>query len=170
MKVKLTDPEYECIKDHVIDGKIIFPASAYLYLAWKSIAAFYHKSLYSLPIIFENVEFKKVTLVSMDNEICFEFHYFEETNAFHLTESKSICVSGNVAFSEDKENFLKFTDILMEHLDEFEKTDENWLDSKGFYTELKIRGYDYGEEFQGMFNDFFMICMFYEILLIIKII
>jgi hypothetical protein len=88
----------------------------------------------------------------MDTETSFDFRYFEETKSFQLIESKTICVSGKVTIPEKFDNFLKFNHILLENLHKFDEIDEKWLDSKGFYKELRIRGYDYGEEFQGIFN------------------
>ncbi len=92
--------------------------------------------------------------MSMDTETSFDFHYFEETKSFQLIESKTICVSGKVTMPQKFGDFLKFNHILDENSHKFDKIDEKWLDSKGFYKELRIRGYDYGEEFQGIFNYF----------------
>ena len=54
--------------DHKIDGNIIFPATGYLMLAWRQLAAYKGRIWNQIPVIFEDVQFRSPVFLS-DSEI-----------------------------------------------------------------------------------------------------
>jgi fatty acid synthase len=55
MKFSLTDPDCSFLKDHAVEGKILFPATGYLLMAWRRMAALNGQPWIKTPIAFENV-------------------------------------------------------------------------------------------------------------------
>jgi fatty acid synthase len=62
--ISIMSPDDSYLKDHCIDGKIIFPAAGYLMLAWRRLAASRGKSWNKLPVVFENVQFRRPIFLS----------------------------------------------------------------------------------------------------------
>ena len=56
------------IPEHCIDGSVLYPATGYLMLAWRKMAAVYGRIWNQLPVIFEDVQFRRAIFLS-DNEI-----------------------------------------------------------------------------------------------------
>jgi fatty acid synthase len=52
------------LKDHCIDGKVLFPATGYLMLAWRRLASCYGKYWSDLPVVFEDVQFRRPIFLS----------------------------------------------------------------------------------------------------------
>jgi fatty acid synthase len=52
------------LKDHCIDGRVLFPATGYLMLAWRILASSHGKPWTDLPVVFENVQFRRPIFLS----------------------------------------------------------------------------------------------------------
>jgi fatty acid synthase len=52
------------LKDHCIDGRVLFPATGYLMLAWRRLASCYGKYWSDLPVVFEDVQFRRPIFLS----------------------------------------------------------------------------------------------------------
>ncbi len=62
ISTSLRDDAY--LKDHCIDGKVLFPATGYLMLAWRQLASSYGKPWDDLPVVFEDVQFRRPIFLS----------------------------------------------------------------------------------------------------------
>jgi fatty acid synthase len=62
--ISLGNPEYKFLADHCIDGKVIFPATGYLMLAWRRLAMSRCQHWTKVPVIFEDVQFRRPTFLS----------------------------------------------------------------------------------------------------------
>ncbi len=68
MNLNITLRDDVFLKDHCIDGKILFPAAGYLMLAWRRLASAHGKHWNDLPIVFEDVQFRRpIFLSDIDN-------------------------------------------------------------------------------------------------------
>jgi fatty acid synthase len=52
------------LKDHCIDGRVLFPATGYLMLAWRQLASSYGKQWNDLSVVFEDVQFRRPIFLS----------------------------------------------------------------------------------------------------------
>ena len=50
---------YSFLSDHCIDESIIYPATGYLMLAWRQLANFFSKPWNTVPVVFEDVQFRR---------------------------------------------------------------------------------------------------------------
>ena len=64
--LNLSDEAY--YEGHNIDGNILFPATGYLMLAWRHFAAYLGKTWENVPVMFENVQFKRAVFLSEVNQ------------------------------------------------------------------------------------------------------
>ena len=63
-ELALDDPDDMFLQDHVIDGKIIFPATGFLMLAWRRLAVQRGQQWNELPVVFENVHFRRAVIMT----------------------------------------------------------------------------------------------------------
>jgi fatty acid synthase len=55
MKFSITDADWSFLRDHAIDGRILFPATGYIMLAWRRFAALKGQPWMKTPVAFENI-------------------------------------------------------------------------------------------------------------------
>ena len=67
------------LPDHCIDGNILFPATGYLMCAWRQMAASKGKLWNQIPVIFEDVQFRRPVFVSTSEPTKLKIRYLEQT-------------------------------------------------------------------------------------------
>ena len=67
------------LPDHCVDGNVIYPAAGYLMLAWKRMAAFYAKTWKEIPVIFEDVQFRRAVFLSETEITRIKVKYLDKT-------------------------------------------------------------------------------------------
>lgn len=132
---------------HQIDGRVIFPATGYILLVWKTLAKLRGTDFERLPVIFENVQFQRATIMPKEGTVKFSIIIFEGTGDFEICETGTTVVSGNVRVSETIEK-----DQLKLQPPPVSSTDKEILplNTTDIYKELRLRGYEYRDIFQGI--------------------
>ena len=133
---------------HKIDGRIIFPASGYLFSVWQSYA---HTSIDVNPdsyldseVTFKDVRLHRAILVEPGEEISFLIGINSFTKFFEVNQNDALLVTGFIDVTP-KDPTPKRTDKC-----ERQEVDDTMIGKKEFYKELRVRGYDYEGEFQGV--------------------
>jgi len=68
VEVDLSDSEHAYLSDHVIDGRILFPATGYLVLAWQHFARMNGHSYQQTPVRFDDVHILRATILPSDGK------------------------------------------------------------------------------------------------------
>ncbi|KAI1303585.1 Fatty acid synthase [Halotydeus destructor] len=136
-------PEDSFLYDHKIDGRILFPATGYLMLAWIAFSKLNSVSIYENAIEFKDISFERATVMP-SSEQSFSVRINEATGQFIIKEGENIVVKGHIAFY--KRPYVEPKAVGLEPVPE----DCIELDSRDIYKEFRIRGYDYGNFFQGL--------------------
>ncbi|CAL1277493.1 unnamed protein product [Larinioides sclopetarius] len=135
------DKEDAYILDHKIDGRSLFPATGYVFLAWDALASKLQKNLKEMSIVVENFKIQRATVITPQVLTKFYVNILDSSGRFEITEGKSVVASGfvyeckNMTFQEDPPEYT-CTDLSMS--------------SKDLYEELKRSGYEYGPHFQAL--------------------
>ena len=148
--------------DHVIDEKILFPATGYLMLAWNTLARMCGQSVFDQTVTFTDVKFIRATMLDVNSEIEFCVRVNYDTGNFFILQSEMEVVTGNITLA-NSDSVFKSTDknALLPcestnggkegktslHVDA-EREEDVLLDSREIYREMRVRGYDYGPYFQ----------------------
>lgn len=135
--------------DHCIDGRVLFPGTGYLYLVWKTLARSLSLSLEETPVVFENVTFHQATILPRTGTVPLEVRLLEASHAFEVSDSGNLIVSGKVYQWEDPDS------KLFDHPEvpiPAESASVSRLTQGEVYKELRLRGYDYGPHFQGVYE------------------
>lgn len=62
------DPEDAYLVGHAIDGRILFPATGYLVLAWKTLAKMNNQIYDEMPVTFDDVQIHRATILPQTGE------------------------------------------------------------------------------------------------------
>ena len=149
--IDLQHPEDKHIEDHCIDGRILFPATGYLYLAWKHMAQLLDVDMKQLPIVFENVSLHRATIMPRTGVTNFDVFFLNGNGKFTITEGGMLTTSGTMRIpSLNNCDFLQHQSLL-NRIQELEgQTCLMEMKNKDVYKEFRLRGYDYGPEFQAV--------------------
>ena len=72
------------LPDHCIDGNIIFPATGYLMLAWRHLAGLRGRIWNQLPVVFEDVQFRRPVFLCDSDSTRLKVKVFEQTGMKQL--------------------------------------------------------------------------------------
>ncbi|KAB0796701.1 hypothetical protein PPYR_10762 [Photinus pyralis] len=143
-KVDLSKESDKFLIGHQLDGRIIFPGAGYLIFAWKALAKLNNEDFEKMPVVFEDVEFKRPIMVSEEGSLKLSVNILESSGEFEICEGGYLVSSGRIFAPRD---ISKETVDLIQDVD----TSEPELlqhTSDDFYKELKVRGYDYSGHFK----------------------
>jgi len=140
-------PEDAFLFDHKIDGRVLFPATGYLMMAWTAFAKLNNFCVYDCPIEFRDVSFERATVMS-PTETKLTIRINEDNGGFVIKEGENLVARGSVRFLSKG---APYQEPIAARLNP-PPSDLIQMESKDLYREFRIRGYDYGQYFQGLNN------------------
>ncbi|XP_065209088.1 fatty acid synthase-like [Planococcus citri] len=143
--IRSSNDEYEFIKDHVIDGRNLYPGLGYLWLVLETFSTIHGKKPTQIPVIFENVRFERATNVPEKDVLKFHVTIQIGAKGFEVSESGATVASGTIRILENVDK--EFENTTMTN-DIVSSSDYNYLSTSDFYKELRLRGYQY----KGLFK------------------
>lgn len=69
--VSVREKDWSFVTGHTIDGRVLFPATGYLYIVWETLALIYGKNVDEMQLVFENVKLLRATTISKDGDVKF---------------------------------------------------------------------------------------------------
>lgn len=90
--INILDEDDIYLKGHVVNEKNLYPAMGYIFLIWKMIAAIEKQEYINIPVIFEDVNFIRATVLSEQN----------------IVELKLSIMNGNISFLYAYLNICKY--------------------------------------------------------------
>ena len=131
---------------HVIDGRIIFPAAQYLWAIWQSLAMELtdnsQMAFLTTGIKFWNVSLTRAIIVDRGDEVTLVTRVNPFTGFFEIMQDDACLVTGHAQLTYDES---------VPKLEEGARNEgANQIGKRDFYKELRVRGYDYEDEFQGV--------------------
>lgn len=98
--IDLSSDDYEFVAGHAIDGRVLFPATGYLQLAWETLAMMKGPIFFDTNVEFEDVRFLRATGVQKGQLIEFNIMVHIGTGRFEITENST----GKFYFRRKKKN------------------------------------------------------------------
>ncbi|CAH2039961.1 unnamed protein product, partial [Iphiclides podalirius] len=143
----LTRPEDEFIAGHNIDGRVLFPATGYLMLVWRTMAKIHNRKLEETPVVIENIQFRRATIVSREAPVRFLVNILDGTGEFDVCEGGGVVVTGHVRLADEPTAERLPLPAAEPAADESGALP---LLTDDVYKELRLRGYNYGGLFRGI--------------------
>lgn len=137
--VNVKETEWNYVGGHVIDGRNLYPATGYLYIAWHTLASSKGKIIEDTEVVFENVRFNRATTLSKDGSVEFTVSIHKGSGYFEVVEGDTAVVTGGVSLKEKlrQEQFGENVELIYDE-------DEEIVPREGdVYKELRLRGYNY---------------------------
>ncbi|XP_030383066.1 fatty acid synthase [Scaptodrosophila lebanonensis] len=144
IEVDLSKEDDAFLAGHTIDGRILFPATGYMTLAWMTFAKMRGGEFHKTPVVMENLVFHRATILNKNAVVKFGINFFDGTGNFEICESGSLAVSGKISLPESIEN----EELPLEP--QQPNTTAKQLVTNDVYKELRLRGYDYSGIFRGI--------------------
>ncbi|KAF4106419.1 fatty acid synthase [Onychostoma macrolepis] len=141
-------PDYYMI-GHCIDGRVLYPATGYLVLAWRTLMRSLGAVMEHTPVTFEDVTIHRATILPKTGSVQLEVRLMPATNHFEVSENGNLAVSGKVSVLEDA-GLEAFHAELNKPMAVDKEDPKLLLKAGDIYKELRLRGYDYGKTFQGI--------------------
>ncbi|XP_069807612.1 fatty acid synthase isoform X2 [Dendropsophus ebraccatus] len=134
---------------HCIDGRVLYPATGYLVLAWRTLARSSGVVMEQTPVLFEDITIHRATILPKTGVVQLEVRLMPASKRFEVSENGNLTASGKISIMEDN-NLSDFRKQLTDIMIESNETEDFLLSDKDVYKELRLRGYDYGPTFQGI--------------------
>lgn len=126
-------------------GRAIYPATGYIYIVWQFVAYLNRIFLKDCEVVFEDVEFLRATHID-NQEVDFLVAIHKGTGRFEISEGENAVVTG----------FVRSASLPLTPIDEIAgDSAELNLQSKDFYKELRLRGYQYNGLFRSIVSSTF---------------
>ncbi|KAG5668080.1 hypothetical protein PVAND_016035 [Polypedilum vanderplanki] len=143
INISLQDSEFGFISGHEIDGRVLFPATGYLFLTWK-LAALQNKEFFDkFDVEFEDVKFLRACNIPADpNGIELTVVVQRGSGKFEIIDGKNTVCTGIVRNASES----KMRQFYHEDSKKIE------VKAKDFYKELRLRGYNYKGLFKSVIS------------------
>ncbi|XP_003739693.1 fatty acid synthase [Galendromus occidentalis] len=138
------DSEFFYLRGHRIDGRILFPATGYMVMAWKALAKRLEKQWEKMPIVFENLNFHRAVILHETEGAELRLDLMGTSGGFEISEGNAVVASGRVYSPENAEKILNSAIPAITDDTEFE------LGLDDIYKEFRLRGYEYEGKFRGI--------------------
>lgn len=142
-EVDLMDPEYVKVSDHIIAGKVIFPATGYLYLIQKHFALVHYGSQDISKIAMRVWDMKIHSFILVNGHVTVDIYHDPVTSKFVIKSENMIKVTGCAKIWKNSAGF-DYSQFIG-----FESEDSD-LNKQDFYQIIKTSGYNYGPHYQNI--------------------
>ena len=133
----------EFLFDHIIDERVLFPATGYLMMVWAAFTRlrdFSATPVFDNPVKFSNVHFLSATVMPETKETSFSVKINQDNGLFIVNCEGTTVVTGTVSPASE-----------IGDVEELAPSAESYdLTPRDVYKELRVRGYDYGLLFLGI--------------------
>jgi fatty acid synthase len=150
INIDINQEKWKFVKGHKIDGRILFPATGYLFVAWELFSKSLGKSVDELDIEMNDVKISRACILSPDkpSQLTVVFSDIQGKGVrFSILDGEATFASGVISnWTASKKRKIDFKVMA-----ESEKNGIN-LSSSDIYRELRIRGYEYGRSFRSLEN------------------
>ncbi|XP_067622493.1 fatty acid synthase isoform X2 [Eurosta solidaginis] len=144
IEIDLSNEDDAFLIGHTIDGRILFPATGYMTLAWMTFSKMRGVEFNKAAVVMEDLVFHRATILNKESVTKFGINFFHGTGAFEICEGGSLAMSGKIKVVDN----ITQEELPLEPLQS--NTIARELIANDVYKELRLRGYDYGGIFRGI--------------------
>ncbi|CRK94451.1 CLUMA_CG007958, isoform A [Clunio marinus] len=130
--INLSDKIFEFIQGHIIDGKVLFPGTGWLFWVWESFSMMMGVPQMNLKVMYEDVKFLRATSLQKNQDIYVTINIHRASGRFEIIEGKSAIAQGCIKVAEN----VEISEINVPHV-----KDSITLNEADFYKEMRLRGY-----------------------------
>jgi fatty acid synthase len=141
------DSKETFLLDHIIDGRVLYPFTGYMILAWKTLCKLHAVDYNKTPVIIENINVYSATILT--KPIRLDVVITPGNGEFEILDGDQVCSSGRIYIPDENRQFY-YNDVSTIETSKIAERIE--LDTEDSYKEFLLRGYEYGENFRGIYR------------------
>ncbi|KAL7030367.1 hypothetical protein ACKWTF_006628 [Chironomus riparius] len=138
--INISDKLFEFVQGHIVDGRVLFPATGWIYLVWETFAGMISARFEEIKVVFEDISFLRATPLIRNQDVLVTVSIHRGSGRFEIIEGNSPIVQG---FIKQVDN-IKMSEIKP-HDD-----DDNTFSADGFYREMRLCGFIHLGPFKGV--------------------
>ncbi|XP_055553792.1 fatty acid synthase [Falco cherrug] len=135
---------------HCIDGRVLYPATGYLVLAWRTLARSLGMAVERTTVMLEEVTIHQATILPKKGSIQLEVRLMPASHCFEVSGNGNLAVSGKISLLENNTDLKNFHNQTVDFRTQVDMSSDSGLLKEDIYQELHLRGYNYGPTFQGV--------------------
>ncbi|CAJ0579052.1 unnamed protein product, partial [Mesorhabditis spiculigera] len=141
------DSKEAYLLDHCIDGRVLYPFTGHMVLAWKTLCKLKGVDFLKTPVVLENINVYSATILT--KPIKLDCVITPGTGQFEIIFDDQVAASGHIYIPDDTQPayYGKLEDIRTSEI-----ADRIELDTEDAYKEFLLRGYEYGQAFRGIYR------------------
>lgn len=140
--INLNDKTFDFVSGHVIDGRILFPATGWIYLVWETFAMMNGVPLGQQPVVLDDIKLLRATSLKKNQDIFVSINIQRGTGRFEILEGSSPIATGFIKSGQNE----KMTEIPLPE----DCGDAVVINEDEFFKEMRIRGYFHRGSFRGV--------------------
>ncbi|KAF5273269.1 hypothetical protein FQR65_LT04691 [Abscondita terminalis] len=133
--VSLTNNDWKFLSGHVVDGSNLFPASAYLVIAWNCFLKLNHLIQDETKIVFKNVNFHRAKTLSKQKPLVLTIDFTKIQDKFEVSFGLQTIVTLKDLFRLEK--------MMSVYIEFPKRTPKKVMNNKDIYKKLNLHGYNY---------------------------
>ncbi|XP_070505891.1 fatty acid synthase-like [Chironomus tepperi] len=137
--INISDKQFEFVQGHIVDGRVLFPATGWIYLVWETFAYMISAHFENTRVVFEDIHFLRATPLFKNQDVLVTISIHRGSGRFEIIEGNSPIVNGYVKQMEGME---------MSHITPHD--DSISFTSEGFYREMRLCGFIHLGPFKGV--------------------
>ncbi|KAI6188362.1 Fatty acid synthase [Aphelenchoides besseyi] len=141
------DSKETYLLDHCIDGRVLYPFTGHMVLAWKTLCKLRGVDFQKTPVILENINVYSATILT--KPIRLDVVISPGHGDFEILDGDQLAASGRIYIPDENRPFY-YHDLKAIETSKIAERIE--LDTEDAYKEFLLRGYEYGQAFRGIYR------------------
>jgi len=138
--INISDKKYEFLQGHVVDGRVLFPATGWIYLVWETFSYMNGTYYEEFKVVFENVHFLEALPLFKDQDVLITISIHRGTGRFEVIEGNSAIAHG----------FIKKADNIEMSEIKTQSSKDGTFSQEWLYKEMRLCGFVYFGPFKGV--------------------
>ncbi len=139
--INISDKKYEYIQGHMIDGRVLFPATGWIVIVWETFSMMIGVPYEKVKVVFENVRFLRATSLNKNQDVLITISIHRGTGSFEVIEGSAAVCYGLIRQVED---------IAMSEITTLSDENTFTLQEDEFYKEMRLNGFCHLGAFKGV--------------------
>lgn len=139
--INISDKKFEFIQGHMIDGRVLFPATGWIFLVWETFAMMIGMAYENVKVVFEDIRFLRATSLVKNQDVLITISIHRGTGSFEVIEGSAAVVHGFIKQVED---------VSMSEITVLNDDNTVTLPTEDFYKEMRLHGFCHLGIFKGV--------------------
>jgi len=138
--ININDKKFELIQGHIVDGRVLLPATEWIYLVWETFAYMIGMHYEKVKVVFEDIHFLRATPLVKNQDVLITIAIHRGSGKFEIIEGNSPIVNGYIKQVENIE-MSEITPV---------SNNNDIFSGNGFYKEMRLCGFIHLGPFKGV--------------------